>query len=143
MATRSSWGRPYPIPGEVESAVVFKDGSNVGTARDFVRFLVGEGWLMHYLNFSAERFLPPISKLLDQPFWLNTTDPHHMAAAMQLASRPMMHNYRVASGDWRHDQISYQEFVWAKAIHRIVTENISPEKAVDEAIARIKQILSD
>jgi hypothetical protein len=66
-----------------------------------------------------------------------------MAAVMQLASRPMMHNYRVASGDWRHDRISYQEYVWGHAIHRIVTENISPEQAVDEAIARIKQILSE
>jgi ABC-type glycerol-3-phosphate transport system substrate-binding protein len=33
--------------------------------------------------------------------------------------------------------------VWAKAIHRIVTEDISPEQAVDEAIARVKQILSE
>ena len=43
---------------------------------------------------------------------------------------------------WRHDQV-YNERVWAKAIHRIVTEGISPEQAVDEAIARIKQILSE
>jgi hypothetical protein len=35
------------------------------------------------------------------------------------------------------------EFVWAKAIHRVVTENISPEQAVDEAIARIEQILAE
>jgi multiple sugar transport system substrate-binding protein len=136
-------GNPFPIVGMVVSAVVFKDGSNVGTARDFVRFLVAEGWLMHYLNFSGERFLPPILKLLEQPFWLDPTDPHHMAAVMQLASRPMMHNYRVASGDWRHDQISYQEYVWGHAIHRVAAEGISPEQAVDEAIARIKQILSE
>jgi hypothetical protein len=32
--------------------------------------------------------------------------------------------------------------VWAKAIRRIVTENIAPAQAVDEAIARIKQILA-
>ena len=47
-----------------------------------------------------------------------------------------------ASGDWRHTRID-QEHVWAKAIHRVVTEGISPEQAVDEAIARIKQILSE
>jgi multiple sugar transport system substrate-binding protein len=136
-------GRPYPIPGEVENAVVFKDGSNVVTARDFVRFLVSEGWLAHYLNFSGERFLPPMSKLLEQPFWLDPGDPHRMAAVMQLASRPMMHNYRVASGDWRHDQISYQEYVWGHAIHRVAAEGIAPEEAVDEAIARIKEILTE
>ena len=28
-------------------------------------------------------------------------------------------------------------------IHRVATEGISPEQAVDEAIARIKQILSE
>jgi hypothetical protein len=31
----------------------------------------------------------------------------------------------------------------SKAIHRVVAEGISPEQAVDEAIARIKQILSE
>ena len=37
---------------------------------------------------------------------------------------------------------SGSENVWGKAVHRVVTEGISPEQAVDEAIARIKQILS-
>ena len=64
-----------------------------------------------------------------------------MAAVMQAESRPLAHDYTVASGDLGHDQI-YNERVWAKAIHRIVTESISPEQAVDEAIARIKEILS-
>ena len=36
-----------------------------------------------------------------------------------------------------------QEYVWATAIHRVAAEGISPEQAVDEAIARIKQILSE
>jgi multiple sugar transport system substrate-binding protein len=37
----------------------------------------------------------------------------------------------------------WQEKVWAKAVHRVVTEGISPEQAIDEAIARIKQILPE
>ena len=48
----------------------------------------------------------------------------------------------MVSGDWRYDQV-WQELTWAKAIHRIAAEGISPEQAVDEAIARIKQILSE
>jgi multiple sugar transport system substrate-binding protein len=104
---------------------------------------VAEGWLAHYLNFSGERFLSPMPKLLEQPFWLDPRDPHRMAAAMQVASRPMMHNYAVASGDRRHDQISSQEHVWGHAIHRIVTEGISPAQAVDAAIARVKEILKE
>ena len=65
-----------------------------------------------------------------------------MAAVMQVSSRPPNYDYTVTLGDWRHDRI-WQEFPWGKAIHRIVTEDISPEQAVDEAIARIKEILSE
>jgi multiple sugar transport system substrate-binding protein len=135
-------GEPFPIVGTVVSAVVLKGGSNVATAKEFVRFLVREGWLAHYLDFSAERFLPAMSKLLEQPFWLDPSDPHRMASVMQVDSRPLSHNYAATSGNWRH-QLVNQQFVWATAIHRIVTENISPERAVDEAIARIKQILAE
>ena len=35
-----------------------------------MRFLVGEGWLAHYLDFSGERLLPTMSKLPDQPYWI-------------------------------------------------------------------------
>jgi hypothetical protein len=61
---------------------------------------------------------------------------------MQAASRPPDHSYSTASGDLGHDQV-LNERVWAKAVHRIVTEGISPEQAVDEAIARIKEILRE
>ena len=46
----------------------------------------------------------------------------------------------VASRDPRYALVE-QEHVWGKAVHRVVAEGISPEQAVDEAIARIKQIL--
>ena len=136
-------GEPFPIlGGSVMPGLVFKDGDHVATAKEFVRFLVAEGWLAHYLNFSGERMLPPMQKLLDQPFWLDPSDPHRMAAVMQVSSRAPSYDYTVASGDWRHDPV-WQEFPWGKAIHRVVAEGISPEQAVDEAIARIKQILSE
>ena len=126
-----------PIP-----AVVFKAGGHTATATEFVRFLVSEGWLMHYLDFSGERLLPTIPALLDQPFWLDPGDPHRMAAVMQVSSRPTLYNYTAVSGNWRH-QLVNKDLVWSKAIHRIVTEGITPEQAVDEAIARIKQILAE
>jgi hypothetical protein len=54
----------------------------------------------------------------------------------------MHHDYATVSGDWRYDLVS-KENVWAKAIHRVAAEGIRPEQAVDEAIARIKQILGE
>ena len=67
-----------------------------------MRFLVGEGWLAHYLNFSNERMLPPMPKLLDAPFWLDPSDPHRMRSAIQLLSQPRSYDYAAASGDWQH-----------------------------------------
>jgi multiple sugar transport system substrate-binding protein len=135
-------GKAFPIYGEMFVAVAFKDGAHVAAAKEFVRFLVGEGWLAHYLNFSGERILPSISKLLDQPFWLDPRDPHLMAAVMQIASRPTLQSYATTSGNWRHDLVE-KEGVWAQAIHRVAADGISPEQAVDEAIARIRQILAE
>jgi multiple sugar transport system substrate-binding protein len=135
-------GDAFPIRGAFFPAVVFRDGGNVATAKEFVRFLVSEGWLAHYLDFSGERMLPAMPKLLEQPFWLDPSDPHRMAAVMQAGARPMRHDYATVTGNWQHDR-AYQERVWAKAVHRVAAEGITPEQAVDEAIARIKQILSE
>jgi multiple sugar transport system substrate-binding protein len=135
-------GELFPILTDPFAAVAFKDGGNIKTAKEFVRFLVAEGWLMHYLDFSGERMLPSIPALLDQPFWLDPSDRHHMAAVIQAKTWPVTHQYASASGDLRHDQI-YHERVWATAVHRVAADGISPEQAVDEAIARIKQILAE
>jgi hypothetical protein len=54
--------------------------------------------------------------------------------------RQPAHNYTTASGYLGHDQ-TCNGGLWVEAIHRIATEGISPEQAVDEAIVRIKEIL--
>jgi multiple sugar transport system substrate-binding protein len=134
-----AYGQPLAIETAVNRALVFKDGSNVDTAKEFVRFLVGEGWLAHYLDFAGDRMLPAMPKLLQAPFWLDPGDPHRMRSAMQLLTRP-----RSFPLDLRHRKMAAQEVdVWPEAVHRVVTEGISPEQAVDEAIARIKEILSE
>jgi multiple sugar transport system substrate-binding protein len=135
-------GEAFPDGGGFFAAEVFKDGRHVATAKEFVRFLVAEGWLAHYLDFPGERMLPAMPKLLDAPFWLDPSDPHRMAAAMQASARPLQHDYATVTGDRRYDLVGREE-PWTKAVNRIVTEGISPEQAVDETIARIKQGLSE
>jgi hypothetical protein len=56
-----------------------------------------------------------------------------MAAVMQVATLQLRKSPRVTGGTTRF---------WAQAVHRVAAEGISPEQAVDEAIARIEQILS-
>jgi multiple sugar transport system substrate-binding protein len=148
-------GEPFAHHTALHFGMVFRDGANTAMAKEFVRFLVGEGWLAHYLDFSGERMLPSMPALLQQPFWLDPSDPHRMAAVMQAAARPPSYSYTAAPGDLAHDEEStaasgelrhdevFNERIWAKAVHRVAADGISPEQAVDEAIARIKQILSE
>jgi multiple sugar transport system substrate-binding protein len=137
-------GQPLAIYTGYAEAAAFRDGGHAEVAEDFVRFLVGEGWLAHWLDFAGDRWMPPMRGLLETPFWLDPSDPHRMAAAMQLLARPSgpWDLYPAISGNWRHGRV-WAEHVWPKTIHRVVTEGITPEQAVDEAIARVKQILSE
>jgi multiple sugar transport system substrate-binding protein len=134
-------GEPLVLEGYLFRAVVFKDGGHAATAEEFVRFLAEEGWLAHWLTFAGDRFMPPMRKLVEQPFWLNPSDPHRMRAAIQTMTQPHLMDMEVRDQEWRSGPI-WGENVWGNAVHRVVADGISPEQAVDEAIARIKQILS-
>ena len=130
-------GRPLVIFGEIYRAVVLKSGSDPALAKDFVRFLVEDGWLAHYLDFARDRLLPPMTKLIDSPFWLDPSDPHRMRSAIQGLTQPHVYD----TGDLS-DRV-WNDRVWHNAVHRVAAEGVSPEQAVDEAIARIKQIQSE
>ena len=73
-------------------------------------------------------------KLVEQPFWLDPSDPHRMRAAIQIMTHPQLMNMDVRDQEWRSGPI-WQENVWAKAVHRVAADGISPAQAVDEAIA--------
>jgi multiple sugar transport system substrate-binding protein len=135
-------GQPLVIVGFMYRAVVFRAGDNPALAQDFVGFLGEEGWLAHWLTFEGDRFLPPMRKLVEQPFWLDPTDPHRLRAAVQILTRPHLIYMDLRENEWRSSRI-WRENVWAKAVHRVAAEGISPEQGVDEAIARIKEILSE
>jgi multiple sugar transport system substrate-binding protein len=134
-------GQPLVIDGFILRAVVFKAGRNPALAEDFVRFLAEEGWLAHWLDFAGDRFMPPMRKLVEQPFWLDASDPHRMRAAIQILTRQHLLNQDVRDHEWQSGPI-WNENVWGNAVHRVVADGVSPEQAVDEAIARIKQILA-
>jgi multiple sugar transport system substrate-binding protein len=45
--------------------------------------------------------------------------------------------------DHEQQSVKIWQNVWGEAVHRVTADGISPEQAVDEAIARIKQILAE
>jgi multiple sugar transport system substrate-binding protein len=146
-ATTINWpqaagGQPLVIVGRLYRAVAFEAGRDPMLGRAFVRFLAEEGWLAHWLTFMGDQFMPPMRKLLEQPFWLDSSDPHRMRAAIQIMTEPHLMDMDVRDQELQSGPI-WAENVWGSAVHRVVTEGVTPEQAVDEAIARIKQILAE
>ena len=113
-APQLSLGRPLVIDGALLRAVVFKAGTNSALAGDFVRFLAEEGWLAHWLDFAGDEILPPMRKLVEQPFWLDTSDPHRMRAAVQMLTRTHLLDMNVRDNEWRSAGI-WEENVWGNA----------------------------
>ena len=137
-------GRPLVIYGYVNRAVVFKEGGHGAAAAQFIRFLTQEGWLAHWLDFMGDQFMPPMRKLVEQPFWLDPSDPHRMRAAIQILTRTHFDDSTLGVRDYeRQSPRISAENVWGNAVHRVAADGISPEQAVDDAITRIKQILSE
>jgi multiple sugar transport system substrate-binding protein len=60
-----------------------------------------------------------------------------MRSAIQALTQPHVFDTGTIS-----DRV-WDDKVWHKAVHRVAADGISPEQAVDEAIARIKQIQSE
>jgi multiple sugar transport system substrate-binding protein len=135
-------GQTIALVAIIQRGVLLKDGGNGELGKEFVRFLVEDGWLAHWLSFAGDRYLPPMRKLVEQPFWLDLNDPHRLRAAIQALSQPHVNVYAVRGNEWRSTRLS-QERVWAKAVHQVVTDDVSPQQAVDEAIARIKEVLNE
>jgi multiple sugar transport system substrate-binding protein len=141
---KDTFGRPERIAGTYTQAVVFKDGGHTAAAEEFVRFLVGDGWLAQYVMSAGDRLLPPSRQMLEQPFWLDPGDPHRLRAAMQAATQP--HVWSTYGLDWEQEARLERESEFTglgAAVHRVVVEGLTPEQAADEAIARVKQILSE
>jgi multiple sugar transport system substrate-binding protein len=130
-------GQPLAIYGILYRAAVFQTERPPTLGKDFVRFLIEDGWLAHYLNFAGDHLLPPMAKLLEQPFWLDASDPHRMASAIQTLTRPHHYDVGIAAGR------VFKDRTWRRAVHRVAAEGWTPEQAVDEVIAQIKEILSE
>ena len=139
--TADANGRPLVILGNIARAVVFKAGGNPALAGDFVRFLAEEGWLAHWLTLAGDRFLPPMRKLVEQPFWLDPTDPHRMRSAIQILTQTHLLDVYVQDHERQSGPIWQNS--WSIAVQRVAADGITPEQAVDEAIARIKEILAE
>jgi len=74
------------------------------------------------------------SASMESPFW--QADPHRRAVYNQFKAGTVTVEI---TKNWKFTVLN-NENVWAKAVNRVVNEKIPVDKAVDEMIARIKEV---
>jgi len=118
----------------VKVGVIFQDSKNKPRAREFLKFLLEEENLRPYVEGALGRWFPVTKASQESPFW--QADKHRKAVYDQFKAGTLpfefTKNYKFT--------ILNNENVWAKAKNRVVSEKVSVENAVDELIARIKEV---
>ena len=127
-------GKPMQYRSAVKVGVIFHNAKNKKRAKEFVQFAMQDENLIPYVEGSLGRWYPVTKSGAARSFW--TDDPHRKIVHNQFSAGTVpfefTKNYKFT--------ILNNENVWAKAVNRIANDKWSPEKAVDEMIARIKQV---
>jgi multiple sugar transport system substrate-binding protein len=127
-------GKPMVYRSAVKVGVIFADSKNKKLAKEFVSFMLQEENLTPYVEGSLGRWFPVTKKGQESAFW--QADRHRKAVYNQFKAGTtpfeFTKNYKFT--------VLNNENVWMKAANRILNDKLPVDKAVDEMIARIKQV---
>ena len=124
----------------VRQAVIFKHSLHKSLAKDFLRYFIQPQVAINYLKAAGSRFQPVHASSWSDPFWQNTQDPY-IATSTKILTKGKTRLSHVVNHP-AYSQV-LAENVWGKALTQVTANQINPEQAADEAIARIKEIFEE
>ena len=127
-------GKPMQYRSAVKVGVVFANAKNKKRAKEFVQFAMQDENLIPYVEGALGRWYPVTKSGASRPFW--TEDPHRKIVHAQFSAGTVPFEF---TKNWKFTILN-NENVWAKAVNRVIVDKWTPEKAVDEMVARIKQV---
>ncbi len=130
-------GTPMTYRAAVKVGVIFEQSKNKARARDFLKFLMEEQNLRPYVEGALGRWFPVTKESQKSGFW--QADRHRKAVYDQFMAGTLPFEF---TKNYKFTVLN-NENVWAKAMNRVVSEKVSVEKAVDEMIARIKEVAAN
>jgi len=127
-------GSPVHTRASVVVGLVFEQAKNKERAKEFVSFLLRDENLQPYIEGALGRWFPVKTAAQKSAFW--DGDVHRRAVRDQffagVGGYEMSKNYKFTTLN--------NENVWTKAVNAIVTNKVPVDKAVDDMIARIKEV---
>src|SRR5450759_4519712 len=127
-------GSPMKYRSDVKTGVIFTASKNKAEGKEFVKFLLQEENLQPYVEGGLGRWFPVTSAGQKSPCW--QSDRHRKTVYNQFTGGTLPFDF---TKNFKFTILN-NENVWAKAMNRVVSEKVPVDKAVDELIARIKQV---
>lgn len=132
-------GKPMRYLVLVRQAVVLAGSKNPKLAKDFLAYLSQPEIAGAYLKTAGGRFLPVLTPVWKDPFWIDPANPHISRVSQPFLyhqTRPLYTTQNPAYG------LVLKENLWGKALNQIVVHRMSADQAADQAIQRMKQIFN-
>ncbi len=127
-------GSPIKYRSDVKTGSIFTAAKNKAQGKEFIKFMMQEDNLRPYVEGALGRWFPVTTASQQSPFW--QADRHRKAVYNQFMGGTQPFDF---TKNWKFTVLN-NENVWAKAMNRVVSEKVPVEKAVDEMIARIKEV---
>jgi len=132
-------GGSFTLRVSVHTGFIPKASKNKEMAKDFVRFLLEPENLSHFVKASKGAFFPVQKESYKDPFFASA-DPHRVAAYKNFTEIPNRPYDNVFNRKYVQVQT---ENLYGWACGRVIAENWPADKAVDELIARMKELLAE
>jgi multiple sugar transport system substrate-binding protein len=127
-------GSTIQYRSDVKTGLIFAAAKNKAEGKQFISFLLQEDNVRPYIEGALGRWFPVTKASQASPFW--QADRHRKAVYNQFTGGTSPFDF---TKNWKFTILN-NENVWAKAMNRVVSEKVPVEKAVDELIARLKEV---
>ena len=131
---RKPGGAPMLSRADVKLGAIFQASRNKTHARDFLKLLMEEDNLRPYVESALGRWFPVTKEGQKSVFW--QADRQRKSVHDQFMAGTTLFEF---TWNYRFAALNIEN-VWAKAMHRVVNDKLPVDKAVDELIARIKEV---
>ena len=130
-------GEPMRHLTMAEQAAILAESKNQKLAKEFLKYVVEKEVMKNYLIKAGGRNSPVLEPAWQDSFWTNPNDPHISYASKTFREGNIRYFYTSQSPAYSK---VLDKNVWGKALNQVIVGRVSPEKAADEAIKKIKSI---
>ncbi|AFY54599.1 carbohydrate ABC transporter substrate-binding protein, CUT1 family [Rivularia sp. PCC 7116] len=133
-------GEPMRHLTMAEQASILSESKNQKLAKEFLKYLVQTQVMKDYLTKAGGRNSPTMETVWQDSFWTNPEDPH-ISYATKTFTEGRIRYFHTAQNP-AYSRVLDRN-IWGDAIEKVLVKQISPEKAADEAIQKIKSIYAE